>query len=86
MLFFRFFCLLVEAIKKRSAKLTSIAVETRKATYKDQDQNGDLTVDTGAVSFSHVLIISIRPLTRTTQSLPALCYKLHNVFSFSVKI
>ncbi|KAG7282013.1 hypothetical protein CRUP_020118 [Coryphaenoides rupestris] len=33
----RFFHLMLEAIKKRSAKLASIAVETRKATLKDQD-------------------------------------------------
>ncbi|CAL8264335.1 unnamed protein product [Lota lota] len=34
----RFFNLMLEAIKKRSAKLASIAVETRKATSKDQDE------------------------------------------------
>ena len=28
---------MLEAVKKRSAKLASIAVETRKATTKDQD-------------------------------------------------
>lgn len=39
----RFFRLLLEAIKKRSAKLASIAVETRKATFRDRDQNGDTT-------------------------------------------
>uniref|UniRef100_A0A8C5CUM9 DNA-directed RNA polymerase subunit n=1 Tax=Gadus morhua TaxID=8049 RepID=A0A8C5CUM9_GADMO len=33
----RFFFLMLEAIKKRSLKLASIAVETRKATSKDQD-------------------------------------------------
>ncbi|XP_035016584.1 DNA-directed RNA polymerase I subunit RPA1 [Hippoglossus stenolepis] len=37
----RFFRLLLEAIKKRSAKLASIAVETRKATPRDNDHNGD---------------------------------------------
>uniref|UniRef100_A0A7N8YC91 DNA-directed RNA polymerase subunit n=1 Tax=Mastacembelus armatus TaxID=205130 RepID=A0A7N8YC91_9TELE len=35
----RFFHLLLEAIKKRSAKLASIAVETRKATPRDKDHN-----------------------------------------------
>uniref|UniRef100_A0A7N8X4A2 DNA-directed RNA polymerase subunit n=1 Tax=Mastacembelus armatus TaxID=205130 RepID=A0A7N8X4A2_9TELE len=43
----RFFHLLLEAIKKRSAKLASIAVETRKATPRDKDHNGDSTSDTG---------------------------------------
>ncbi|XP_058505753.1 DNA-directed RNA polymerase I subunit RPA1 [Solea solea] len=36
----RFFRLLLEAIKKRSAKLASIAVETRKATPRDNDNDG----------------------------------------------
>uniref|UniRef100_A0A671WNV0 DNA-directed RNA polymerase subunit n=1 Tax=Sparus aurata TaxID=8175 RepID=A0A671WNV0_SPAAU len=39
----RFFRLLLEAIKKRSAKLASIAVETRKATLRDKDHDGDAT-------------------------------------------
>uniref|UniRef100_A0A4W6FYY2 DNA-directed RNA polymerase subunit n=1 Tax=Lates calcarifer TaxID=8187 RepID=A0A4W6FYY2_LATCA len=39
----RFFRLLLEAIKKRSAKLASIAVETRKATPRDKDHDGDAT-------------------------------------------
>uniref|UniRef100_A0A1A8LLU8 DNA-directed RNA polymerase I subunit RPA1 n=2 Tax=Nothobranchius pienaari TaxID=704102 RepID=A0A1A8LLU8_9TELE len=39
----RFFRLLLEAIKKRSAKLASIAVETRKATLRDKDIDGDAT-------------------------------------------
>ncbi|XP_034545146.1 DNA-directed RNA polymerase I subunit RPA1 [Notolabrus celidotus] len=39
----RFFRLLLEAIKKRSAKLASMAVETRRATFRDQDDNGDTT-------------------------------------------
>uniref|UniRef100_A0A1A7WFT6 DNA-directed RNA polymerase subunit n=1 Tax=Iconisemion striatum TaxID=60296 RepID=A0A1A7WFT6_9TELE len=45
----RFFRLLLEAIKKRSAKLASIAVETRKATLRDKDMDGDGTagVDDG---------------------------------------
>uniref|UniRef100_A0A4W6FXZ2 DNA-directed RNA polymerase subunit n=1 Tax=Lates calcarifer TaxID=8187 RepID=A0A4W6FXZ2_LATCA len=42
----RFFRLLLEAIKKRSAKLASIAVETRKATPRDKDHDGDATADT----------------------------------------
>ncbi|KAJ3587391.1 hypothetical protein NHX12_010989 [Muraenolepis orangiensis] len=33
----RFFKLMLDAIKKRSAKLASIAVETRRATFRDQD-------------------------------------------------
>ncbi|KAM7000703.1 DNA-directed RNA polymerase I subunit RPA1 isoform 2-T2 [Tautogolabrus adspersus] len=45
----RFFRLLLEAIKKRSAKLASIAVETRKATLRDKDQDGDATADTAGV-------------------------------------
>ncbi|KAM3613299.1 uncharacterized protein V6R79_023616 [Siganus canaliculatus] len=39
----RFFRLLHEAIKRHSAKLASIAVETRKATLKDKDHDGDST-------------------------------------------
>ncbi|TMS17580.1 DNA-directed RNA polymerase I subunit RPA1 [Larimichthys crocea] len=39
----RFFRLLLEAIKKRSAKLASIAVEARKATRTDKDYDGDGT-------------------------------------------
>ncbi|XP_034738937.1 DNA-directed RNA polymerase I subunit RPA1 isoform X2 [Etheostoma cragini] len=42
----RFFRLLLEAIKKRSAKLASIAVETRKATPRDKDHDGEGTADT----------------------------------------
>lgn len=45
----RFFRLLLEAIKKRSAKLASIAVETRKATLRDKDHDGDATADTAGV-------------------------------------
>uniref|UniRef100_A0A8D0D500 DNA-directed RNA polymerase subunit n=1 Tax=Sander lucioperca TaxID=283035 RepID=A0A8D0D500_SANLU len=41
----RFFRLLLEAIKKRSAKLASIAVETRKATPRDKDHDGEGTLD-----------------------------------------
>uniref|UniRef100_A0AAQ5WWY6 DNA-directed RNA polymerase subunit n=1 Tax=Amphiprion ocellaris TaxID=80972 RepID=A0AAQ5WWY6_AMPOC len=41
----RFFRLLLEAIKKRSAKLASIAVETRKATPRDRDTDGEGTAD-----------------------------------------
>ncbi|XP_034038228.1 DNA-directed RNA polymerase I subunit RPA1 isoform X2 [Thalassophryne amazonica] len=37
----RFFRLLLEAIKKRSAKLASIAVETRKATLRDKDEDDE---------------------------------------------
>uniref|UniRef100_A0A3Q3FIR8 DNA-directed RNA polymerase subunit n=1 Tax=Labrus bergylta TaxID=56723 RepID=A0A3Q3FIR8_9LABR len=44
-----FFRLLLEAIKKRSAKLASIAVETRKATLRDKDQDGDATADTAGL-------------------------------------
>uniref|UniRef100_A0A8C4FFB7 DNA-directed RNA polymerase subunit n=1 Tax=Dicentrarchus labrax TaxID=13489 RepID=A0A8C4FFB7_DICLA len=43
----RFFRLLLEAIKKRSAKLASIAVETRKASPRDKDNDGDGTADDG---------------------------------------
>ncbi|XP_073342711.1 DNA-directed RNA polymerase I subunit RPA1 [Pagrus major] len=45
----RFFRLLLEAIKKRSAKLASIAVETRKATLRDKDHDGDGTADTAGL-------------------------------------
>lgn len=45
----RFFRLLLEGIKKRSAKLASIAVETRKATLRDKDTVGDGTADTAGV-------------------------------------
>ncbi|XP_068570321.1 DNA-directed RNA polymerase I subunit RPA1 isoform X3 [Cebidichthys violaceus] len=41
----RFFRLLLEAIKKRSAKLASIAVETRKATPGDKDHYGEGTAE-----------------------------------------
>ncbi|XP_071384604.1 DNA-directed RNA polymerase I subunit RPA1 [Centroberyx affinis] len=37
----RFFRLLLEGIKKRSAKLASIAVDTRKATLRDKDHDGE---------------------------------------------
>ncbi|KAJ0050146.1 hypothetical protein NL108_013161, partial [Boleophthalmus pectinirostris] len=37
----RFFLLLADAIKKHSAKLASISVETRKATLRDKDNEGD---------------------------------------------
>ncbi|XP_061901289.1 DNA-directed RNA polymerase I subunit RPA1 [Entelurus aequoreus] len=37
----RFFRLLLEAIKKRSAKLASITVESRKASARDRDDDGD---------------------------------------------
>lgn len=37
----RFFRLLLDAIKKRSAKLASIAVETRRATARDRDDDGN---------------------------------------------
>uniref|UniRef100_A0AAQ5XSK8 DNA-directed RNA polymerase subunit n=1 Tax=Amphiprion ocellaris TaxID=80972 RepID=A0AAQ5XSK8_AMPOC len=45
----RFFRLLLEAIKKRSAKLASIAVETRKATPRDRDTDGEGTADATGV-------------------------------------
>ncbi|GLD62726.1 DNA-directed RNA polymerase I subunit RPA1, partial [Lates japonicus] len=45
----RFFRLLLEAIKKRSAKLASIAVETRKATPRDKDHDGDGMADTAGL-------------------------------------
>ncbi|XP_022607475.1 DNA-directed RNA polymerase I subunit RPA1 isoform X1 [Seriola dumerili] len=45
----RFFRLLLEAIKKRSAKLASIAVETRRATPRDKDLDGDGTADTAGL-------------------------------------
>ncbi|XP_040030506.2 DNA-directed RNA polymerase I subunit RPA1 isoform X2 [Gasterosteus aculeatus] len=38
-----FFRQLLDSIKKRSAKLASIAVETRKATYRDKDHDGEGT-------------------------------------------
>nr|XP_057919722.1 DNA-directed RNA polymerase I subunit RPA1 [Doryrhamphus excisus] len=41
----RFFRLLLDAIKKRSAKLASIAVDTRKASPRDQDIDGDGPTD-----------------------------------------
>lgn len=37
----RFFRLLTDAIKKHSAKLASISVETRKATLRDKDNDGE---------------------------------------------
>uniref|UniRef100_A0A8C7YBQ5 DNA-directed RNA polymerase subunit n=1 Tax=Oryzias sinensis TaxID=183150 RepID=A0A8C7YBQ5_9TELE len=37
----RFFHLLLDAVKKRTARLSSIAVETRKATSRDKDTDGD---------------------------------------------
>ncbi|XP_071313140.1 DNA-directed RNA polymerase I subunit RPA1 [Trachinotus anak] len=45
----RFFRLLLEAIKKRSAKLASIAVETRRATSRDKDHDGDGKGDTAGL-------------------------------------
>ncbi|KAF1384376.1 hypothetical protein PFLUV_G00117690 [Perca fluviatilis] len=45
----RFFRLLLEAIKKRSAKLASIAVETRKATPRDKDHDGEGPADTAGL-------------------------------------
>lgn len=44
--FVRFFYLLMEAIKKQNTKLSSIAVETRKATAKDKDHDGDASEPT----------------------------------------
>lgn len=44
--FVRFFYLLLEAVKKRNAKLSSIAVETRKATTRDKDHDGDTSEPT----------------------------------------
>ncbi|XP_034398833.1 DNA-directed RNA polymerase I subunit RPA1 isoform X2 [Cyclopterus lumpus] len=41
----RFFRLLLEAIRKRSAKLASLAVETRKASARDRDPDGEGTAD-----------------------------------------
>ncbi|XP_047441523.1 DNA-directed RNA polymerase I subunit RPA1 isoform X2 [Mugil cephalus] len=45
----RFFRLLLDGIKKRTAKLASIAVETRKATPRDKDNDGDGAVDTAGL-------------------------------------
>ncbi|KAM7388994.1 hypothetical protein PAMP_022994 [Pampus punctatissimus] len=45
----RFFRLLLEGIKKRSAKLASIAVETRKATPRDKDHDSEETADAAGV-------------------------------------
>ena len=47
----RFFRLLLDAIKKRSAKLASIAVETRKATLRDKDNDAEGTADNAGVCF-----------------------------------
>uniref|UniRef100_A0A667Y6A9 DNA-directed RNA polymerase I subunit RPA1 n=1 Tax=Myripristis murdjan TaxID=586833 RepID=A0A667Y6A9_9TELE len=44
----RFFRFLLEGIKKRSAKLASIAVDTRKATLREKDQDGEGILDDGA--------------------------------------
>lgn len=44
--FVRFFYLLMEAVKKQNAKLSSIAVETRKATIRDKDHDGDASEPT----------------------------------------
>uniref|UniRef100_A0A665T9M1 DNA-directed RNA polymerase subunit n=1 Tax=Echeneis naucrates TaxID=173247 RepID=A0A665T9M1_ECHNA len=43
----RFFRLLLEAIKKRTAKLAAIAVETRRASPTDKDLNGDGAANAG---------------------------------------
>uniref|UniRef100_A0A3P9LG42 DNA-directed RNA polymerase subunit n=1 Tax=Oryzias latipes TaxID=8090 RepID=A0A3P9LG42_ORYLA len=43
----RFFHLLLDAVKKRTARLSSIAVETRKATSRDKDTDGDGALDDG---------------------------------------
>lgn len=45
----RFFRLLLDAIKKRSAKLASIAVETRRATARDRDDDGNGAAASGEV-------------------------------------
>lgn len=47
----RFFRLLLDAIKKRSAKLASIAVETRRATARDRDDDGNGAAASGGVCF-----------------------------------
>uniref|UniRef100_A0AAQ4RE44 DNA-directed RNA polymerase subunit n=1 Tax=Gasterosteus aculeatus aculeatus TaxID=481459 RepID=A0AAQ4RE44_GASAC len=44
-----FFRQLLDSIKKRSAKLASIAVETRKATYRDKDHDGEGTDEPAGV-------------------------------------
>uniref|UniRef100_H3CXM9 DNA-directed RNA polymerase subunit n=1 Tax=Tetraodon nigroviridis TaxID=99883 RepID=H3CXM9_TETNG len=44
----RFFYLLLDAVKKRNAKLSSIAVETRKASTSDKDHDGDASQATKA--------------------------------------
>ncbi|XP_053735910.1 DNA-directed RNA polymerase I subunit RPA1 [Synchiropus splendidus] len=41
----RFFRLLLETVKKRSAKLASITVETRKASFRDKDQDGNVVAE-----------------------------------------
>uniref|UniRef100_A0A3B4YLU2 DNA-directed RNA polymerase subunit n=1 Tax=Seriola lalandi dorsalis TaxID=1841481 RepID=A0A3B4YLU2_SERLL len=79
----RFFRLLLEAIKKRSAKLASIAVETRRATPRDKDLDGDGTADTervivddqgneGDADASDIIIIILTLFEQNTQeeSLP----------------
>ncbi|XP_070692657.1 DNA-directed RNA polymerase I subunit RPA1 [Pempheris klunzingeri] len=45
----RFFRLFLETAKKHSAKLASIAVETRKATLRDNDHDGDATAATAGL-------------------------------------
>lgn len=45
----RFFSLLMEVIKKQHTKLASIAVETRKATTRDKDHDGDAAADPALV-------------------------------------
>ncbi|XP_068181664.1 DNA-directed RNA polymerase I subunit RPA1 [Antennarius striatus] len=45
----RFFFLLLDAIKKRSTKLASILVETRKASRRDKDDDGDGMTGTAGI-------------------------------------
>lgn len=50
----------MEMIKKRHAKLASIAVETRKATTRDKDHDGDAAADPTLVpGQKHLVIINL---------------------------
>ncbi|KAJ0002687.1 hypothetical protein NQD34_007836 [Periophthalmus magnuspinnatus] len=55
----RFFRLLTDAIKKHSAKLASISVETRKATLKDKDNEGEGLNGSAAVGMYFILFFQV---------------------------
>lgn len=73
----RFFYLLLEAVKKRNAKLSSIAVETRKATKKDKDHIGDAS-ETTAVS-----AVLFKLFWKTSLLLCLFCAKYHKPKAFT---